>query len=56
VMNRLLHNNRLTAVVVGGCFMLLAALLMQRVFDPGEEKMRAEQKPGPHKIAETTVA
>jgi maltose/moltooligosaccharide transporter len=38
VMNHWLENNRLTAVVAGGCFMLVAALLMQRVFDPGEEK------------------
>ncbi len=37
VMNHLLNNNRLTAVVAGGCFMLVAALLMQRVLDPGEE-------------------
>lgn len=43
VMNHLLGNNRLTAVVAGGCFMLVAAALMQWVFDPGEEKMRVEE-------------
>jgi maltose/moltooligosaccharide transporter len=46
VMNHLLHNNRLTAVVAGGCFMLIAALLMQRVFDPGEAKIRVEEEQG----------
>ncbi len=40
VMNHLLHNNRLTAVVAGGCFMIVAALLMQRVIDPGEQQVR----------------
>ena len=44
VMNHLLGNNRLTAVVAGGCFMLIAAVLMQRVFDPGEQKQRMEEK------------
>jgi len=44
VMNHLLGNNRLTAVVAGGCFMLIAAILMQRVFDPGEQKQRMEEK------------
>jgi len=44
VMNHLLHNNRLTAVVAGGCFMLAAALLMQRVLDPGEERIRVEER------------
>jgi len=43
-MNHLLHNNRLTAVVAGGFFMITAALLMQRVCDPGEEKERIEEK------------
>ena len=37
VMNHLLHNNRLAAVIAGGVFMALAALLMQRVVDPGAE-------------------
>ncbi|HEX3599035.1 MAG TPA: hypothetical protein VHU84_02770, partial [Lacipirellulaceae bacterium] len=40
VMNHLLNNNRLTAVVAGGCFMLIAAVLMQRVADPGEAKIK----------------
>jgi len=33
-MIHLLHNNRIYAVVAGGVFMLIAALLMQRVKDP----------------------
>ena len=33
VMNHLLHNNRLAAVVTGGSFLVLAALLMRRVYD-----------------------
>jgi maltose/moltooligosaccharide transporter len=44
VMNHLLGNNRLTAVVAGGCFILAAALLMQRVLDPGEEMIRAGEQ------------
>ena len=32
-----LHNNRLAAVIAGGIFMALAAVLMQRVIDPGAE-------------------
>jgi maltose/moltooligosaccharide transporter len=44
VMNHLLHNNRLTAVVAGGCFMIVAALLMQRVYDPGEANAGVEEK------------
>lgn len=40
VMNHVLHNNRILAVVAGGVFMLVAAVLMQRVVDPGEEKLR----------------
>jgi len=46
VMNHLLHNNRLTAVVAGGCFMIVAAALMQRVYDPGEAGAQVEQKQG----------
>ena len=34
VMNHLLGNNRVAAVVAGGFFMAVAALLMQRVVDP----------------------
>jgi maltose/moltooligosaccharide transporter len=44
IMNHVLHNNRTLAVVAGGCFMLMAALLMQRVLDPGEEKIKLELK------------
>jgi len=33
IMNHLLHNNRIAAVVAGGAFMILAALLMLRVKD-----------------------
>ena len=36
VMNHVLENNRLYAVVAGGLFMVIAALLMQRVQDAGE--------------------
>jgi maltose/moltooligosaccharide transporter len=36
VMSRLLGNNRLLAVVAGGAFLILAALLSQRVEDPGD--------------------
>jgi hypothetical protein len=35
-MSHVLHNNRLTAVVSGGIFLIAAALLMQRVEDPGD--------------------
>ena len=34
LMNHVLHNNRVAAVVAGGVFMLLAALLVQRVKEP----------------------
>jgi maltose/moltooligosaccharide transporter len=44
VMSHLLGNNRLTAVVAGGCFMLIAAVLMQRVLDAGEEQTRVQEK------------
>jgi len=37
VMNHMLNNNRLAAVIAGGVFMALAALWMQRVVDPGVE-------------------
>src|SRR5215469_17345389 len=37
VMLHVLHNNRLAAVIAGGAFMALAAILMQRVSDPGAE-------------------
>jgi maltose/moltooligosaccharide transporter len=41
IMNHLLGNNRILAVVAGGVFMIIAAILMQRVLDPGEEKARS---------------
>jgi len=44
VMSHLLGNNRLTAVVAGGGFILIAAILMQRVYDPGEQGQSAEGK------------
>jgi maltose/moltooligosaccharide transporter len=45
IMNHLLNNNRTLAVVAGGVFMIVAAILMQRVVDPGEEKVGAPEKP-----------
>jgi len=38
VMLRLLHNNRLAAVLAGGVFLILAALLMRRVVDVALEE------------------
>lgn len=40
VMLHLLHNNRLAAVISGGVFMGIAALLMQRVVDRGDERVK----------------
>jgi maltose/moltooligosaccharide transporter len=34
IMIHLLHNNRMYAIIAGGVFMMIAALLMQRVKDP----------------------
>lgn len=34
IMIHLLHNNRIYAIIAGGVFMMIAALLMQRVKDP----------------------
>jgi len=46
VMNNLLNNNRILAVGAGGLFMIAAAILMQWVHDPSEEKVRdAETSP-----------
>ncbi len=42
VMNHLLHNNRMAAVIAGGVFMLAAALLMQRVHDSHPEKQSSD--------------
>lgn len=41
VMQYVLDNNRLAAVVAGGIFLALAAILMQRVKDPAVERSRA---------------
>ncbi len=38
IMSHVLHNNRLAAVIAGGCFLVLAALLTRRVEDVGEMK------------------
>jgi len=40
IMNRLLNNNRMAAVVAGGLFMLIAAGLMQRVADEADDSAR----------------
>jgi len=39
IMGHFLHNNRMAAVVAGGFFMAIAAGLMQRVADPGSERV-----------------
>ncbi|HVJ07072.1 MAG TPA: MFS transporter [Acidisarcina sp.] len=41
IMNHLLHNNRILAVIAGGVFMLVAAILMQRVKDPLTKSIQA---------------
>ena len=43
VMLHVLHNNRLAAVIAGGVFMAIAAVLMQRVIDPGAVRIEAEE-------------
>jgi maltose/moltooligosaccharide transporter len=43
VMNNLLNNNRILAVGAG-LFMMTAAILMQRVHDPGEEGLQMVAK------------
>ena len=50
VMNHLLNNNRLTAVVAGGVFMAIAAALMQRVVDPGAERIRESAIAAGHEV------
>jgi maltose/moltooligosaccharide transporter len=47
IMNHLLNNNRVLAVVAGGIFMIIAAILMQRVLDPGEERVTLTLKAVP---------
>ena len=44
IMNHVLHNNRLGAVIGGGLALLLAAGLMQRVRDTGEQGAEAEKQ------------
>jgi maltose/moltooligosaccharide transporter len=44
IMNHLLNNNRMAAVVSGGVFMAIAAALMQRVIDSGDEVARLAEK------------
>jgi maltose/moltooligosaccharide transporter len=43
VMAHLLHNNRLSAVVAGGVFFILGAILTHRVIDPADIKKHARQ-------------
>jgi maltose/moltooligosaccharide transporter len=43
IMLHLLHNNRLAAVVAGGFFLILAALLVQGVVDVAPEKAPATE-------------
>jgi maltose/moltooligosaccharide transporter len=46
IMNHMLNNSRMAAVLSGGLFMLIAAGLMQMVVDPGDQSIRrAEKKP-----------
>ncbi|HEX8925271.1 MAG TPA: MFS transporter, partial [Terriglobales bacterium] len=44
VMNHLLHNNRMAAVVAGGVFLAIAAALMQRVVDHTADEIRQDVK------------
>jgi len=46
VMLHPLHNNRLAAVVAGGCFMILAALLVKRVVEVAPEQAPAPKLGG----------
>jgi len=45
VMAHLLHNNRLSAVVAGGIFFILAAVLTQRVDDPQDARQPVRAAP-----------
>ena len=51
VMNHLLDNNRLAAVVAGGVFMAIAAVLMQRVVDRTDVVMVRAPKPEDLRVA-----
>jgi maltose/moltooligosaccharide transporter len=46
IMGHLLHNNRMAAVLAGGIFFILAALLTQRVEDLGDPHRRSNSMPG----------
>jgi maltose/moltooligosaccharide transporter len=45
IMSRLLNNNRMAAVLAGGVFLLIAAALMQRVYDPVDAIIHAKEAP-----------
>jgi maltose/moltooligosaccharide transporter len=45
IMSRLLNNNRMAAVMAGGVFLLIAAALMQRVYDPVGSPARTKSEP-----------
>jgi maltose/moltooligosaccharide transporter len=45
IMSRLLNNNRMAAVLAGGVFLLIAAVLMQRVYDPVDAIIHAKEAP-----------
>jgi maltose/moltooligosaccharide transporter len=51
IMSHLLGNNRIAAVVAGGFFMAIAAALMQRVVDRGDELSRRAAHSELHPIA-----
>jgi hypothetical protein len=50
-MLHVLHNNRRAAVIAGGVFMSLAALLMHRWDDPGEKKVEGSHFEGEKEVA-----
>ena len=47
VMNNILHNNRLLAVVIGGGFLMVAAFLMLRVQEAVSEKQTSNVQISP---------
>jgi maltose/moltooligosaccharide transporter len=52
IMSHVLHNNRMSAVVAGGMFLLIAAGLMQRVVDRGEEvALRTDEIANVHSLS-----
>ena len=50
-MLHVLHNDRLMAVIAGGVFIGVAALLMQRVVDPGAEMIRTPASTSKQQVA-----